>query len=75
MGMNEFGNYLRLRRKARRLYMSEVEQLTGVCISSQSNYERGKSKPSAGNLKLLAKVYDMPLEYFKSLIELDKAAK
>lgn len=73
--MNEFGSYLRLRRKARRLHMTEVEQLTGVCVSSQSNYERGKCKPSPDNLERLAKVYETSLEYLLSLIELDKQAK
>lgn len=53
---------LRKLRKRRKLTLRRVEEITGYCVSSLSNYERGIQQPPAPVLYHIAQKLGVPME-------------
>lgn len=61
--MPNYGEFLKVARKAKRLTLREVEELTGISNAYLSQLESGKVKqPSPINLNKLGEAYDIPYE-------------
>jgi repressor LexA len=48
----------------RNLTSYKVSQDTGIAQSSLSDWKRGISNPKVDKLKILAKYFDIPVDYF-----------
>lgn len=60
--MNTFGEYLKERRKALKMTMSDVQAVAGVSQPSMSLFEKGTKIPSKRLLIKLADLYDVSHE-------------
>lgn len=61
--MTGIGKRLRFYRQKKRLTLKDVEEITGLHATTISGYERGIREPSYKVLRILAKVYDIPVAY------------
>ena len=50
----------------------KVSKSTGITKSTFSDWKSGRSKPKLNKLVILAKYFDVPLEYFAEDISQDK---
>ncbi len=68
------GNYLRALREGYGYSLRRVEEKAGelgldIDNSQLSRYERGESLPSFGKLRILSKIYNIPLDRFVEVFE------
>jgi len=50
--------------KERRTTPYKVSKITGISTATLSDWKTGKSKPKVDKLQILAKHFDVPIEYF-----------
>lgn len=58
------GEKLREIRKKRQKTLRQVQEETGLSFSNVAEVERGEHSVTIDTLKILAKYYDVPLDYF-----------
>lgn len=61
---NQFGECLREARVAMGLSQFELAMKTRICPKSINLYERGKTIPRPGRIKILARALRKPVSYF-----------
>lgn len=63
MSTKVIGSRLTKLRKARKLTQDEVSKNTGINRSTYSNYESGNREPDIDTIKMLAKYFDVSVNY------------
>ncbi len=66
-----YKKYVELRDE-RKVTDYKVSKSTGITKSTFSDWKSGRSKPKLNKLAILAKYFDVPLEYFTEDIPQDK---
>lgn len=64
------GNRLREIREAMSLTQSELARQLGISRTSYHNWEQGKTQPNQANLKKLAAIFEVEVNYFEQEYEL-----
>lgn len=63
MGVNMFGDKLQKLRKDRKLSQANVADAIKISRSTYNNYEQNVSEPSFDTLKLIAKFFNVTIDY------------
>ena len=58
--MGNFSKNLRHIRRSKDLTLMQLAEMTGICLSQLSNYERGISNPNILYFEWLCKALDVP---------------
>ena len=62
--MNNIGSKLKTLRKGRKLTQEQAAEMLGITRATVSNYEVGRRSPHISELKRIADVYGVGLDYF-----------
>lgn len=60
MDLKSFAKLISDKRKALGLSMTDVSEKTGINIEALEKYEKGIQKPTAGDIKSLGNILDIP---------------